>query len=320
MKPNWITDCIKAQKLLDFKPYLLITNQRTNQPPIEFKNVSKEEYIENNIPHISEVDRIKPSPSKKTLDAKDEKFLGEFYNNSRLHLISFMKSHFKNYVTQLRNKNKEMIFPQRQNLTSFKSIQQNNGDVATQGKIIMHIDMDCFFVSVSLRSYPDLRGKPVGVAHAKGNKHDGSESWSEIASCSYEARECGVKNGMFVGPAKNICPDLKIIPYDFEGYQSVAQTLYDTVSKYTLDIQAVSCDEMLVDLTSMIDTKASFNVIEFGEELRKEIYEATSCTASVGMGPNILLAKIATKRAKPNGIFKIESKSNSYSFVFVLDA
>ncbi len=59
--------------------------------------------------------------------------------------------------------------------------------------------MDCFFVSVSLRKHPDFRGKAVGVAHAKGNKVDGTESWSEIASCSYEARECGVKNGMFVG-------------------------------------------------------------------------------------------------------------------------
>ena len=62
----------------------------------------------------------------------------------------------------------------------------------------------------------------------------------------------GVKNGMFVGAALKLCPDLKVIPYDFEGYQEVAKTLYDTVARYTLDIQAVSCDEMLVDLGELL--------------------------------------------------------------------
>ena len=77
---------------------------------------------------------------------------------------------------QLRNSNKEMVFPKRQSLTTYNLVKQDQCKVSSNGKIIMHIDMDCFFVSVSLRSYPDLRGKPVGVAHAKGNKHDGSES------------------------------------------------------------------------------------------------------------------------------------------------
>ena len=58
---------------------------------------------------------------------------------------------------------------------------------------------------------------------------------------------------MFVGAALKLCPDLKVIPYDFEGYQEVAKTLYDTVARYTLDIQAVSCDEMLVDLGELLD-------------------------------------------------------------------
>lgn len=109
----------------------------------------------------------------------------------------------------------------------------------------MHIDMDCFFVSVGLRNRPDLIGKPVAVTHAKGNKSNGNNvdrqvefslymqrlpegatgriadldnncSMSEIASCSYEARKYGIKNGMFLGVALKMCPDLKTIPYDFE--------------------------------------------------------------------------------------------------------
>lgn len=115
----------------------------------------------------------------------------------------------------------------------------------TNTKVVMHIDMDCFFVSVGLRMRPDLRGKPVAVTHARTNRGnsnnvdrqvefslymqrlpDGVEgrvgdldnncSMSEIASCSYEARKYGIKNGMFLGVALKMCPDLKPIPYDFE--------------------------------------------------------------------------------------------------------
>ena len=299
---------MKAEKLLDYKPYLLFTNQRKNQPQLDFEILTRSEDVKSNRTNPSAIDTKKSSPNKRTLDAKDEKFLGDFYNNSRLHLISSMKAYFKNYVAQLRNENKSMVFPERQKLSAYQTSCAGKTSITNDKKVIMHIDMDCFFVSVSLRAFPDLRGKPVGVAHAKGNKADGSESWSEIASCSYEARRSGVKNGMFVGPAKSMCPDLKIIPYDFEGYQSVAKTLYDTVSKYTLDIQAVSCDEMIVDISSLSNAKGLLNVIEFAEQLRKEIYDATLCTASIGMGHNVLLAKMATKRAKPDGIFKINGK------------
>lgn len=166
----------------------------------------------------------------------------------------------------------------------------------------MHIDMDCFFVSVSLLKHPELRGKPVAVTHSKGrsmpetnqesreyerahyakkmgtsegfSKHeqmkgnmgtaaslsetstgvpkatdrtqtaDGDasrppektrasfNSMAEIASCSYEARRAGVKNGMFMGTAKELCPELETIPYDFEGYQKVSRCLYETVARY----------------------------------------------------------------------------------------
>lgn len=109
--------------------------------------------------------------------------------------------------------------------------------------------MDCFFVSVGLRNHPELRGKPVAIAHARSgeiktitseqkmnreqeyalyskrlpigvtsrvDKIDTLSSMSEIASCSYEARKFGIRNGMFLGQAVKMCPDLKMLPYDFE--------------------------------------------------------------------------------------------------------
>lgn len=97
-------------------------------------------------------------------------------------------------------------------------------------------------------------------------------SMSELASVSYEARAKGVKNGTFLGSALKLCPDLVTIPYDFDGYQEVAQCLYNTVAGYTLDIQAVSCDEMLVDITEVVNT-CQVDPVDFSECLRNEIFE-----------------------------------------------
>ena len=313
VNPSWIVDCLKFEKLLDYKPYLLYTNQRNDQPRIEFERNSVEADPKDSEVKQSKIDASKLSPNKTSFDSKDEKFLGEFYNNSRLHLISTMKSDFKNYVSKLRNENSAMVFPERQNICIIPGTNVYEVKDHSSQKMIMHIDMDCFFVSVSLRKYPDFRGKAVGVAHAKGNKVDGTESWSEIASCSYEARESGVKNGMFVGPAKILCPELQIIPYDFEGYQSVAKTLYDTVAQYTLDIQAVSCDEMLVDLSSMINSIKNMDVMRFCKKLRKDIFDVTKCTASIGLAPSVLLAKLATKKAKPDGIHLFKGRRRCFN-------
>ncbi|XP_013790615.2 DNA repair protein REV1-like isoform X2 [Limulus polyphemus] len=142
-----------------------------------------------------------------------------------------------------------------------------------------------------------------------------AEDWgsmSEVASCSYEARKAGVKNGMFLGEALKLCPSLQTIPYDFEGYTAVSHTLYDTVASYTLDIEAVSCDELFVDCTDVLqETGAS--PMEFGTFLRKEIKEKTGCVASAGFASNILLARLATKQAKPNGQFNLEpDKVNTF--------
>lgn len=267
---------------------------------------------------------------------KDAEFLSTFYSNSRLHYISTMGTMFKDYVNELRDKN-DGVFPGLERLIKLKSVKsattliscESDSEDETicftdkitskanhkQEPVIMHIDMDCFFVSVGIRNRPELQGVPVAVTHAKGNmfsaNYNGKEefgSMSEVASCSYAARKAGVKNGMFLGQALKLCPNLKTIHYDFEGYKEVSYILYNTVASYTLDIEAVSCDEMYVDCTQILET-SGLSPLEFATIIRNEIKQKTDCPVSTGFGNNKLQARLATRKAKPDNQFYLSAQN-----------
>lgn len=361
-KPEWITDSIKAGKVLDFRNYLLYSQCTKTQPSI-FAQVAKQN-------KSSEVSQPEPAPdilstttksngaansesevkvaeqmseskaqTSSTAEApavvanctKNPEFLTDFYNNSRLHHIATMGAMFKEYINDLRDKSdgklpgldalKQQSYVKNCKPGPSNKIDDSDSDEdlfepdespvmnlnvsssAQKSRIIMHIDMDCFFVSVGLRNHPELRGFPIAVAHAKGTKqNDPSEygSMSEVASCSYEARKTGVKNGMLLGQALKLCPNLKTIRYDFDGYKEVSYTLYDTVASYTLDIEAVSCDEMYADCTKILEV-SGLTPLEFATVIRKEIKTKTGCPVSTGFGENKLQARLATKKAKPDG-------------------
>nr|VZI23447.1 unnamed protein product [Spirometra erinaceieuropaei] len=135
-------------------------------------------------------------------------------------------------------------------------------------------------------------------------------SFSEVASCSYEARKFGIKNGMHLGDARKLCPELKTVPYDFDAFRSVSEQLYKIVACFSLNIEAVSCDEMYVDLTDLLSSETYsseaaepsriINPFLLGRELRRRVFEATGCTATCGFGTNRLLTRLATAKAKPN--------------------
>jgi impB/mucB/samB family len=84
-------------------------------------------------------------------------------------------------------------------------------------RVIVHIDMDCFFASVAVRDNPRLRGKPVVVCHAasSGNPSDSGARGGEISSATYEARAFGVRAGMFLGEARRLCPQIEAVPYEY---------------------------------------------------------------------------------------------------------
>jgi len=101
---------------------------------------------------------------------------------------------------------------------------------------------------------------------------------------------------MFVRDAKARCPHLMIVPYNFDAYE-VADQFYGTLHKHCSKVQALSCDEAFLDMTECLDDDPE----EVTQRIRSEIFHATKCTASAGIAENMLLARLATRSAKPNG-------------------
>lgn len=161
--------------------------------------------------------------------AVSDKFLEGYYKKSRLHHLSTWKAELKTLVAEAQKRVEEtsaskQLAPrasQRQAYSLAHAVLPRIPDRVdaprppgnpsnTSKRVIMHVDFDAFFVSCGLASRPELRGKPVVVCHAQGNQ--GASSTSEIASCSYEARAHGVKNGMSLGQARGLCADIRTIP------------------------------------------------------------------------------------------------------------
>ncbi|KHJ94484.1 ImpB/MucB/SamB family protein [Oesophagostomum dentatum] len=224
---------------------------------------------------------------------------------SRLHLISTLAQELKEYVTTLRTEESN-TFIGRETLGYLK----DNNYKPPSSRIIFHVDLDCFFVSVALRDRPDLKDKAVAITHSKGV----GAGFSELASVSYAARRCGLRNGMIVRDAIKRCPQLICLPYAFDEYKVVSKAIYTIVARYTLEIKAVSCDEMYVDCTKLLNEMSISDVKAFAEHLRAEIKRETGCTASVGIGRSTLMARLATRYAKPDGV-RYVSAEESHIFI-----
>ncbi|KAL1632081.1 deoxycytidyl transferase [Neofusicoccum ribis] len=228
-------------------------------------------------------------------------FLEQYYRESRLHHLSTWKADLKS---------------QLQALAADKSSSQRPKQKRSPGsrRYILHVDFDSFFAAVSLKKHPQYLEKPAVVAHGNG-------SGSEIASCNYPARKFGIKNGMWMKKAQEMCPELKILPYDFPAYEEASRSFYDAILATDGVVQSVSIDEALIDVSGQCiaaggsdGKKVSEGSIyreqteadTIAQRLRDEVKEKTGCAVSVGIGPNILCAKVALRRAKPAGQYQIK--------------
>lgn len=242
-------------------------------------------------------------PRLRKSSTANPEFLKQFYSESRLHHLSTWKASLKSSM---------------QRLAAEKGLTQKNFKKKPGARgYIMHVDFDSFFCAVSLKRNPEFVDKPTVVAHSSG-------PGSEIASCNYPARKFGVKNGMWMKRATELCPDLKVLPYDFPAYEEASRLFYESIISIGGVVQSVSVDEALIDATAVVHSASGSQGIgvdegnvwreqekadEIASSLRQSIKAKTGCDVSVGIGGNILQAKVALRRAKPAGQYQLKPEA-----------
>jgi len=159
---------------------------------------------------------------------------------------------------------------------------------------IMHVDMDSFFAAVEQRDNPELRGKPVIVGGTRDSKR------GVVSTCSYEARKYGVHSAMPIAQAVKLCPHGIFIPGDHKKYAAVSGQIRSVFYRFSPVVEIVSIDEAFLDMTGCEHLYGSLE--DLGRAIKEQIYETVSLTASVGIGPNKFIAKLASDYRKPDGL------------------
>jgi DNA polymerase-4 len=158
---------------------------------------------------------------------------------------------------------------------------------------VVHLDMDAFYASVEQRDHPELRGKPVAVGGRP-------QSRGVVAAASYEARAFGVRSAMPMARALRLCPELVIVPPDFERYRRVSSQVMAILRACTPLVEPLSLDEAYLDVTENAWGERFGSRV--ARRLKQQIVEETGLTASAGVAPNKFLAKIASGYRKPDGL------------------
>ncbi|HMD52730.1 MAG TPA: DNA polymerase IV [Solirubrobacteraceae bacterium] len=152
---------------------------------------------------------------------------------------------------------------------------------------VAHLDADAFYVSVELLRRPELRGRPVVVA--------GRGPRAVVTTASYEARRYGVGSAMPAARARRLCPDAVFLPPDFAAYRAASATMMGILRGHVERVEVVGLDEAYLDLEGLFSPRAAMR------RLLAEIRAATRLECSVGIGPNKLVAKVASDAEKPAG-------------------
>ncbi len=172
-------------------------------------------------------------------------------------------------------------------------LQDGVGEMELPQKIFLHVDMDAFFASVEQHDHPELRGQPVIVGAPPGQR-------GVVAAASYEARAFGVHSAMPSGIAARKCPSAVFVRGNMARYKEVSRTIMRIFESYTPLVQPLSIDEAFLDITGSQRLFGDGKTI--ADKIRRDILEQTGLTASVGVAPNMFLAKLASDMDKPDGL------------------
>jgi DNA polymerase IV len=159
--------------------------------------------------------------------------------------------------------------------------------VSDQSLRVAHLDADAFYVSIELRRHPELRGRPVVVA--------GSGPRAVVTTASYEARRYGVGSATPAARARRLCPDAVFLAPDFRTYREVSARMMAIVRAHVERVEVVGLDEAYLDVDGLFSPRAAMR------RLVAEIAGTLALTCSVGIGPNKLVAKVASDADKPSG-------------------
>jgi DNA polymerase-4 len=162
-----------------------------------------------------------------------------------------------------------------------------------EDRVIICVDMNAFFAAVEQKSNPHLAGKPVIVC---GNP----ETRTTVAAASYEAKACGVKSGMSLPEAKKLCPDAILVVGTPMKYVDTAEKIFEILKSYTPLLEIFSIDEAFLDITRTYHFWGK--PLDVGRSIKERIKKEVGLTCSVGIGPNKLIAKLASNMQKPDGL------------------
>ena len=156
---------------------------------------------------------------------------------------------------------------------------------------VLHVDMDAFYASVAVRERPDLAEVPVVV---------GGGSRGVVLSANYLARQYGVHSAMPMTRARRLCPRAVVVAPDFETFGQVSGSVIETFRRVTPTVEVLSLDEAFLDVRGA--SRRLGSPLQVAEQLRATIHDEQGITCSVGLAAAPSVAKLASRRAKPDGV------------------
>ena len=162
---------------------------------------------------------------------------------------------------------------------------------------ILHCDMNAFYASVEVQRHPELRGKPVAVCGSQEERH------GIVLTANYVAKPRGVKTGMAIWQARQVCPDLVILPPDMAEYIRISRYAREIYEDYTDQVEPFGLDESWLDVTGSAGLYGSPMAI--AQEISGRIKKELGITASIGVANNKVTAKLGSDYRKPDAITRI---------------